>query len=77
MADAVRGARANRNTLKVRSRSLVERRHHTRDGVGRGVGWGEGSKGASSLRNGTISERVTQFGWVLHRSRINGDSGPN
>ena len=44
MADAVRVTGANRNTLKVRLRSLVEKRHLVRHGVGKGSWYGVGEE---------------------------------
>jgi hypothetical protein len=45
MADVVRVTGANRNTLKVRLRGLVEKGHLVRHGAGKGagMGWGDGS----------------------------------
>jgi hypothetical protein len=42
MADAVRVMGANKNTLKVRLRGLVEKRHLVRYGMGKGSWWGLG-----------------------------------
>jgi DeoR/GlpR family transcriptional regulator of sugar metabolism len=42
MADAVRVTGVKRNTLKVRLRSLVEKRHLGRHGTGKGAWYGLG-----------------------------------